>query len=381
MTSATTAQNKANTPSSSNENDADSAAVFIANLSHTYPARKTPRKSKRKLNEQPPIQLVSDGLTTRALDSIDLTINPGEIFGLLGPNGSGKSTLFRILSTLLKPTDSQIDQSTHVKIFGNDTRLNPNKVRQSLGVVFQSPSIDDKLTARENLTHQGHLYGLSGDNLTARINAGLAQFELTERADDFVEQFSGGMQRKVEIAKALLHNPKLLLLDEPSTGLDPTARRELGDQLEFLRTNQNQTVALTTHLMEEADRCDRLAIMSKGKIVALDTPANLKAMIGGDVITLTPTIESDADADTASAARNELANDIEEKFGPWDIAAGHAPAVIGNAIRLETKHAGQFVAKLFEAFPKKFASITIGQPTLEDVFTHLTGGSLADGDA
>ncbi|HUR38220.1 MAG TPA: ABC transporter ATP-binding protein, partial [Planctomycetota bacterium] len=221
-----------------------------------------------------------DGLTHRygerlALDGVSFSVRKGEVFGLLGPNGGGKTTLFKILSTALRPT------SGSARIEGVDVR--DDAVRRRIGVVFQAPGLDQKLTVAENLLHQGHLYGLRGAALRRRIDEELGRFKLSDRARDRVEKLSGGLQRRVELAKALLHQPEILLLDEPSTGLDPGARRDLWDALRSLK---GVTVLLTTHLLEEAERCDRLAILHKGKLVALGAPLDLRGEIGGDVVTI-----------------------------------------------------------------------------------------------
>src|SRR5215813_9555798 len=215
-----------------------------------------------------------------ALNGVSFDVQPAELFGLLGPNGSGKTTLFRILSTLMVPVGGR------AVIMGYDTAREPNQVRRHIGVVFQAQSIDVKLTAAENLYHQGHLYGLHGSALKMRVNEMLERVALANRAGDKAETFSGGMQRRLELAKGLLHHPSVLLLDEPTTGLDPGARRDLWQYLQILRDEERVSVIVTTHLMEEADRCDRLAILNEGKLVALGTPAELKQEIGGDVIWL-----------------------------------------------------------------------------------------------
>jgi ABC-2 type transport system ATP-binding protein len=209
-----------------------------------------------------------------ALDQVCLRVNAREIFGLLVPNGGGKTTLFRILSTLVRPTAGS------ASILGLDLARDTGAIRRRLGVVFQAPSLDKKLTVRENLAHQGHLYGLSGKSLGERIDHLLLEFNLCDRTRDLVETLSGGLQRRVEIAKCLLHRPEILLLDEPSTGLDPGARIDLWQTLYPLRDQQDVTVLLTTHLMEEAERCDRVAIIDRGKIVAEGAPEELRSAIG-----------------------------------------------------------------------------------------------------
>ena len=250
----------------------------MATLSQTpasLPAAPTPRTAFAPI--------VLDGLTHSygerlALDHLSFEVRAGEIFGLLGPNGSGKTTLFRILSTLMTPTGGR------ASIQGFDVARDPNKVRQQIGIVFQARSVDLKLTVAENLKHQGNLYGLSGAHLKSRIDDVLGRVGLLDRKGDFVETLSGGMQRRVELAKGLIHSPSILLLDEPSTGLDPGARRDLWQYLETLRDQEGVAILVTTHLMEEAEHCDRLAILNEGKLVALGSPFDLKSQIGGDVV-------------------------------------------------------------------------------------------------
>src|SRR3954453_11954683 len=195
-----------------------------------------------------------------ALTDVSLAVNAREIFGFLGPNGSGKTTLFRILSTLIPPADGR------VSILSHDVVAQRDAVRREIGVVFQSPSLDKQLTAEENLRHHGHLYGLRGPALERRIDQMLTRVGLTDRPKEYVSQFSGGMRRRVELAKGLLTSPRLLLLDEPSTGLDPGARIDLWRHLRAIRDAENVTILLTPHLMDEAEHCDRLAIMDAGKI-------------------------------------------------------------------------------------------------------------------
>jgi ABC-2 type transport system ATP-binding protein len=286
--------------------------------------------------------------TRTALDGVSFQVRPAELFGLLGPNGSGKTTLFRILSTLMVPT------AGHAIIMGHDATTNPAGLRRQIGVVFQAQSIDPKLTAYENLWHQGHLYGLHGSALKVRIHEILGRVGLDDRAKEYVETFSGGMQRRIELAKGLLHHPSVLLLDEPTTGLDPGARRDLWQYLKILRDEEHVSVIVTTHLMEEAERCDRLAILNEGKLVALGTPAELKHEIGGDVILL------DA-RDPESLARS-----VQTRF--------HAETtVLGGKVRLELENGHRFIAEVFEAFPGEIQAVSVSKPSLEDVFIHRTG--------
>jgi len=287
----------------------------------------------------------------RALDGVTFSLRPGELFGLLGPNGGGKTTLFRVVSTLLPPT------SGAVRVLGNALPDHSAAVRESIGVVFQSPSLDVHLTVRENLVHQGHLYGLRGAELTMRIDAGLARFGLTDRAGDLVRELSGGLQRRVEIAKGLLHRPRLLLLDEPTTGLDPGARRDVWDHLARLRDEEDVACLVTTHLMEEAERCDRVAILNAGKLVALGSPHELLAALGGDVITAVP-----AHPDAIEAVRTRIGEEL-----------GVEMTAVGGGLHAREGAGAALVARLLETFGGELASVTVGRPTLEDVFLEKTG--------
>jgi ABC-2 type transport system ATP-binding protein len=283
-----------------------------------------------------------------ALDGVSLDVARGETFGLLGPNGSGKTTLFRVLSTLIPP------QGGRATILGADLASARDRIRADIGVVFQSPALDRQLTARENLACQGALYGLRGAALRRRADELLARVKLLDRADERVDRFSGGMRRRVEIAKGLLHRPKVLILDEPSTGLDPGSRLDLWDLLSDVRSNEGVSILLTTHLMEEADKCDRIALMDAGKVLACDTPAGLKASIGGDVITLT------------SRDPDSLARRVREKLGV-------ETSRVGDSLRCERPRGHELVPALIEAAPGLVDSVSVGRPSLEDVFVRLTG--------
>ena len=283
-----------------------------------------------------------------ALNGVSFDVRHAELFGLLGPNGSGKTTLFRILSTLMIPVGGR------ATIMGFDVARDPNNLRRQIGVVFQAQSIDVKLTAAENLQHQGHLYGLHGAPLKSRIAEMLGRVGLADRAREKAETFSGGMQRRLELAKGLLHHPSVLLLDEPTTGLDPGARRDLWQYLGILRDEEHVTVLVTTHLMEEAERCDRLAILNEGKVVALGTPNDLKHEIGGDVILL--------DAKDPES----LAERIRRRFSL-------DAQVLQGKVRLERENGHRFITDVVEAFPGEIEAISVSKPTLEDVFIHRTG--------
>ena len=303
------------------------------------------------MSQQPIVEvqgLIHDYGSRRALAGIDFGVGPGEIFGLLGPNGGGKTTLFRILATLLRPSAGR------AAVLGHDVTREPAAVRAGLGVVFQSPALDRKLTVRENLQVQGRLYGLRGPGLQEAIDRMLERVRLTDRRDDRVERLSGGLKRRVEIAKGLLHAPRVLLLDEPSTGLDPGARADLWDHLADLRARSGVTILLTTHLMEEAERCDRLAILSRGELVATGRPRDLKQEIGGDVIAI------------ASPSPEALRDEVEQRFGG-------PVTVVDGTVRLERADGHALIPAIAEAFAGRIDSLTIGRPTLLDVFIHKTG--------
>jgi len=286
-----------------------------------------------------------------ALAGLSFDVRRGELFALLGPNGGGKSTLFKILTTLLPPSAGT------ARVCGHDVRTAQREVRRHIGVVFQHPSVDGKLTIEENLRHHGHLYGLSGAPLKARITELLDRFGLVDRKDELVERLSGGLARRAELAKGLLPRPTVLLLDEPSTGLDPGARRDLLQYLRRLRDDDGMTVVLTTHYLEEAERCDRVGVIDRGRLVALDAPNALTASVGGDVVVVQPT---DVDA---------LRAKVLQKFGLEGVR-------VDGTLRLEHARGHELVRDLVDAFPDDVHSITFGKPTLEDVFVRLTGRRL-----
>jgi ABC-2 type transport system ATP-binding protein len=284
-----------------------------------------------------------------ALNGVSFDVRPAELFGLLGPNGSGKTTLFRILSTLMIPAGGR------AVIMGFDAAQEPAQVRCQIGVVFQAQSVDLKLTAYENLWHQGHLYGLRGAALKRRIAEILERVGLADRAQERVETFSGGMQRRIELGKGLLHHPGVLLLDEPTTGLDPGARRDLWQYLQILRDEERVSVLVTTHLMEEAEGCDRLAILNEGNLVALGTPRDLKSEIGGDVVLL-----------DAARDASVLAEHIRRHF--------HVDTtVLENQVRIEIHEGHRFVTDVVETFPGEIQALSVSKPALEDVFVRRTG--------
>ena len=283
-----------------------------------------------------------------ALADVAFEVKRGEIFGLLGPNGGGKTTLFKILSTSFPPTRGS------AKIFGYDVQSQADKVRRVIGVVFQNPSLDKKLTVLENLHYHGQLYSITGKTLKDRVQEMMNRLMVSDRANSRVETLSGGLARRVELAKGLLHQPQLLILDEPSVGLDPGARRDLWLYLQRLRDKDGVTILVTTHLIDEADRCDRVLILNQGKVVALGTPESLKEEIGGDVITIT------------SKEPEKLSGMIEQKFGI-------RPTVLNERLRIEKQQGHAFIAQVVEAFSDMIDSVSLSKPTLEDVFIARTG--------
>jgi ABC-2 type transport system ATP-binding protein len=242
-------------------------------------------------------------------------------------------------------------------IAGIDVARDPARVRRMVGVVFQTQSLDKALTVEENLRAQGHLHGLSGAVLRDRMNAAMERLALTDRRRDLVSTLSGGLKRRVEIAKALLHRPQVLLMDEASTGLDPAARRDLSRHVESLRQQEGVTILLTTHVLEEADRCDRLMLLHKGSIVAHGTPGELRSRIGGDVVVL----------DTTGG--EALAAKIRARFGVH-------PKVVDGQVRIEIPNGHRFITEVVEAFPGEVDSVGLHKPTLEDVFVRETGASI-----
>ena len=294
--------------------------------------------------------------TRVALDDVSFSVARGEIFGLLGPNGGGKTTLFKILSTLMPASGGS------ATVFGDAVQRAPAAVRRHLGVVFQHPSLDDKLTVLENLTCHGYLYGIHGARLQERTQTVLQRLGLADRAAERVAALSGGLKRRTELAKALLHQPPVLLLDEPSTGLDPGARRDFIQYLRELRERDGVTIILTTHYMDEAERCDRVAILHRGKLVSVGAPVELKERVGGDIVVL------------QTQEPQRLRDKIQERF------ACDATLVDGT-LRIERPRGHEFVRDVVDAFPSDITFVTYGKPTLEDVFIHLTGHRFWDGSA
>jgi len=285
-----------------------------------------------------------------AVHKIDLKVEAGEIFGLLGPNGAGKTTLLMMLSTLLKPS------SGSARVNGFDIRRNPSKVRESIGMVFQDPSSDDILTGYENLRLHALLYDLPESEAKDRIRKVLKLVDLYDRRDDQVKKYSGGMRRRLELARGLLHNPKVLFLDEPTLGLDPQTREHVWQYIERLVKEENVTIVITTHYMEEADRlCDRVAIIDHGRIVVLDSPRNLKSKLGGDMVRLRLT-----DAHLENLGRFSFVKRIEKT---------------GDVVTLTVENVGKNLPEMLKALGG--AEIVEVRPSsLNDVFLHYTGRAI-----
>jgi ABC-2 type transport system ATP-binding protein len=287
-----------------------------------------------------------------ALSNVSFEVKEREIFGVLGPNGGGKSTLFRILSTMMVP------EAGRAVIAGCDVVRQSAEVRRRVGVVFQTQSLDKALTVAENLRSQGHLHGLSGAGLRERMESAMSRLAILDRRDEVVEKLSGGLKRRVEIAKALLHRPQVLIMDEASTGLDPGARRELSQYVHELRDNEGVTIILTTHILDEAERCDRLVLLHQGKIVADGSPAELRSRVGGGHVVVLET------ADPAT-----LGAKIEAQFGV-------RPSIVDGEVRIEIDNGHRFITEVVETFPGAIDSVALHKPTLEDVFVHETGASI-----
>jgi ABC-2 type transport system ATP-binding protein len=302
--------------------------------------------------------IVARGLTKRfgeleAVKGIDLDVRRGEIFGFLGPNGAGKSTTINILCTLMRPTAGQ------ASVAGFDVDRQPADVRASIGLVFQDPSLDIQLTARENLEFHAFIYSVPAAERGRRIAEVLEMVELTDRAGSIVMTFSGGMKRRLEIARGMLHTPEVLFLDEPTIGLDPQTRRHIWTYLRGLREQAGVTLFMTTHYMDEAEECDRIAIIDGGRIVALGTPSELKALVGGDVVTV-------ATADNVIAAA-----EIKSLFGLEPIASD-------GSIRVEVPDGAGFVPRLVRETSVPVTSVSFRRPSLDDVFLKLTGHAIRD---
>ena len=293
-----------------------------------------------------------------AVDSVNLQVEEGEIFGLLGPNGAGKSTTISMLCTILKPT------SGTAKVNGYDVIQESSGVRKSIGIVFQDPSIDDRLTGRENMEMHADLYDVPRDVMHSRIDEVLKLVELEDRASNFVSAYSGGMRRRLEIARSLVHHPKVLFLDEPTIGLDPQSRDHIWDYIKDLKKRENITIILTTHYMEEADKlCDRIAIMDQSKIIALDTPENLKKCLkNGTIIIKTKNNTLFA----SKLAETELVEKITEAGRELNLSVENPHTILPRIVELGVS-TGIYIE-----------SISICEPDMDDVFIHYTGHEIRE---
>jgi len=294
----------------------------------------------------------------KAVDDLNITVEPGEIFGLLGPNGAGKTTTISMLCTILRPTSGK------ATVNGFDVVKDANLVRKSIGIVFQDPSIDDRLTGRENLYMHANLYGVPASEQTDRINRVLKLIELDDRADDLLRTYSGGMRRRLELGRGLIHYPKVLFLDEPTVGLDPQTRDHIWKYIRELKQAHDITVVLTTHYMDEADKLsDRIAIMDHGKIVVLDTPSKLKETLEGDVVVVkakNPTILGELVSKSLGFNQTQLVE------GSLEITVRNGRVVMPRIMELATQN-NIYVE-----------SIALREPNLEDVFLHYTGRNIRE---
>lgn len=288
-----------------------------------------------------------------AVKGVSFSVKEGEIFGFLGPNGAGKTTTINILCTLLKPTDGQ------AKVNGYDVIKERSQVRQSIGLVFQEPALDDYLTAEQNLRFHGYAYGIPKNVLEPRLKELLEMMELWDRRKGKINTYSGGMKRRLEIARGLLHHPRVLFLDEPTLGLDPQTRRRIWDYIHDLRKRENLAIFMTTHYMDEAENCDRIAIIDYGRTVALDTLEKLKDGVGGDVISV-------------KTEDNEEAMRLLE--GQYKLK----PGIENGIISFTVPHGEEFLPKFVSGFPLRLLSIGLRRPTLEDVFLKLTGRNIRE---
>ena len=291
-----------------------------------------------------------------AVDDISFQVDNGEVFGFLGPNGAGKTTTINVLCTLMRPTTGS------AKVAGYDVASQRNAVRQSIGLVFQDPSLDDRLTAYENLQFHAHVYNVPGSERAQRIKEVLRVVELWDRRDAVVRTFSGGMKRRLEIARGILHHPRVLFLDEPTLGLDPQTREHVWEYILEVQRAHHITIFMTTHYMDEAEHCNRIAIIDLGKIVALDTPDALKRMVGVDIVTVQT-------EDNERAAR-----EIRERYGL-------EPQRDDTRLHLEVEAGAEFIPRLVRDLGVAVRSVDLHRPTLDDVFLKLTGRAIREAEA
>ena len=291
-----------------------------------------------------------------AVRGVSFAVPPGEVFGFLGPNGAGKSTTINVLCTLAMPT------SGAARVSGFDVVTQHDAVRRHIGLVFQDPTLDGYLTAEQNLRVHAELYGIDRSVIPARMDQMLAMVDLADRRDKPVMTFSGGMRRRLEIARGLMHSPRVLFLDEPTIGLDPQTRSSIWRYIRALQEAEGTTIFMTTHYMDEAEFCDRIAIMDRGEIVVLDTPSALKAGVGADRVVL-----GTADDDVALAA-------LRDQFG---IEA----SVAEGAMTFHVENGEAFVPRLFAELSVAITSVAVSRPTLDDVFMRYTGTTIREAEA
>jgi ABC-2 type transport system ATP-binding protein len=290
-----------------------------------------------------------------AVRGVSFTVAPGEVFGFLGPNGAGKSTTINMLCTLAEPT------SGAARVSGFDVVTQRDEVRRHIGLVFQDPTLDAHLTAEQNLRLHGELYGIDPGVISARMDQMLEMVDLSDRRDKPVMTFSGGMRRRLEIARGLMHSPRVLFLDEPTIGLDPQTRSTIWRYIRALQEAEGTTIFMTTHYMDEAELCDRIAIMDRGEIVVLDTPEALKAAVGADRVMLRT-----ADDDAVLAA-------LRDRFG---IEA----SVAEGAVTFHVSSGEEFIPRLFGELDIAITSVAVSRPTLDDVFMRYTGTTIRDAE-
>jgi ABC-2 type transport system ATP-binding protein len=291
-----------------------------------------------------------------AVRGISFQVQPGETFGFLGPNGAGKSTTIKILCTLADPT------SGSARVAGHDVRRERDTVRRNIGLVFQDPTLDSYLTGEQNLRFHADLYGVPRAQLAARMRLVLDMVNLWDRRDSAVSTYSGGMRRRLEIARGLLHAPRVLFLDEPSVGLDPQTRTSIWEYINDLKQREDITIFLTTHYMDEAEHCDRIAIIDHGQIVAIDTPENLKASVGKDRVQISTADDQDA---------------IKELKEQFDLDA----AIHEGLVTFSVASGEQFVPRLFAELSLPIRSVSVARPSLDDVFMSYTGRTIRDSEA
>ncbi|EDY58510.1 MULTISPECIES: daunorubicin resistance protein DrrA family ABC transporter ATP-binding protein [Streptomyces] len=312
------------------------------------------------MSERDGIAVRTEGLakrygTTEAVSGLDLTVESGQIFGFLGPNGAGKTTTIGVLTTLLRPTAGRAE------VTGHDVARHPHRVRRQIGLVFQESTLEGDFTAAENLRFQADLFGVPRRAVPGLIDMLLDLVDLSDRRDTLVRTFSGGMRRRLEIVRGLMHGPRLLFLDEPTTGLDPQTRNAIWEYLIRLRREQGTTVFLTTHHLEEAEHCDRIAIMDRGQLVTQGGPAELKTVVGADLVTL----RTGDDALTTRTLRDTFG--LEPEHG-------------ADGVRLRVADGAAMVPRLCTEIGVPVHSVTVTPPTLDDVFLHHTGRTIRDTD-